>query len=1031
MHLRALSTSLVIFLALISSPLLYAKDSGTFQALTFQDGLPFGGVEIILDGKTKVLSSDDGSIFETLTVGRHFFEVNGIDPKSDKVQSVSFIINDKETTQVLINTFTSPDVAMQTDISEPESKVSVSKNGPKGFLTGLVVNDEGKPVANAKLFVAGISESIKTDSKGEFKVEIPEGRYNFSVLHKLYATQTIRNQTVMAGKETSVNVKMLPTGLELEEFIVVAPHVKGSLASLIEVRRKSSTVADVLGAEQMSKSGDSNAASSLARVTGLTVVDGRFVYIRGLGERYSNVLLNGTSLPSPDPTRRVVQLDLFPSGILESMVIQKSYSPNLPGSFGGGAVNLKTKDIPDEFTAKVSLSTSYEDGQGQIDSYDGGSRDWLGMDDGSRELPSIVREATASGQRIANDDPNSTAYGLAFKRNYRTFKKKTNLPPGMSLSIGDTLRYRGKKFGFNVAGLYTDRYSNVDIERKDFDVTSSESSELTKVGDRTNKRSRRDINLSGMLNLGMNLGKAADIRANTLVLRKTSDRVEKRFNATQDNEFEGTYLEWQERQLLSQIINGVHKLGDNTLSWRGSYSKAEMVQPDSRYYQLLVDEGQRRFDNQGRSNERVFGNVEDIVREGEVSFEVPLLKEGAFKLKSILGAGRTEKERESRFQRFKYEVNTQQAVDITGDATILGKTPDDICTDEVIRQGACNLIDTTVPSDRFEAQQLVQSYFIETQSDIMKKLKLNLGIRYESSRQDITTYEGVNLTPVRNSLIMKDFLPAAGLTYFMNDQVQLRLGYSETISRPAFKDLNPVGYFDDERDRSVNGNANLKGTIIRNLDARLEWYFGNQENISLGVFTKEFLNPIEEVAGSFQNGVLTYSEGGFQLANVGNATAKGFEVEFRKNFGFLGSKLEPLAIGGNYAMIDSEMTIFDSLAAQVTNTSRSLQGQSPYVINLNLDYDNKDLGTNVTLLFNVFGARIDTVGTDRRPDTYQEAFNQLDLVMSQTFGRENRNKVRFKLQNILNPDAVLTLGEEVREVYKKGRRASLSYTRTF
>lgn len=1000
---------------------------GTFQALTFKDGLPAPGIELVLNGKKKLISSEDGSIFENLQEGRHFIEVK----KGEEIQSVSFFITDNETTQILINTFSDQEAQMKADVSEPEQKRAQEATGPKGTLSGQVVDDQNKPVSEARLFIAGISEAVKTDQQGRFKIEVPQGRYNFSVLHKLYSTQTIKNQTVMPSKVTNIKIKMLPTGLELEEFVVIAPHVKGSLASLIEVRRKSSTVADVLGAEQMSKSGDSNAAASLSRVTGLTVVDGRFVYIRGLGERYSNVLLNGTSLPSPDPTRRVVQLDLFPSGILESMVIQKSYSPNLPGSFGGGAVNLKTKDIPEQFNAKVTLSTSYEDGQGNIESYEGGSRDWLGMDDGSRELPRIVREATANGQRIATDDPNTTAYGLAFKRNYRTANKETNLPPGMSVSIGDTLRYRGKKFGFNVAGLYTDRYSNDEISRSDFDVTSSENSELSKVGNTTNRRSRRDINLSGMLNFGMNLGRLADIRANTLVLRKTSDRVEKRFNKTQDNEFEGTYVEWQERQLLSQIINGVHKFGAQTLSWRGSYSEAEMVQPDSRYYQLLVDEGQRRFDNQGRSNERVFGNVEDVVREGEVSLEIPMIDAKNFKFKSSFGAGLTGKKRESRFQRFKYEVDTLAAVNITGNPSILGQTPDEICTDEVIRQGACKLVDTTVPSDRFEAEQSLTSYYVETQSDIMKTLKINLGVRYEDSRQDITTYEGVNLIPVENALLMKDFLPAASLTYFLTDKMQMRLGYSETISRPAFKDLNPVGYFDDERDRTVNGNANLKGTIIRNLDARLEWYFGNQENFSLGFFSKEFLNPIEEVAGSFQNGVLTYSEGGFQLANVGNATARGFEVEFRKNFGFLGNNFQPLAFGGNYARIDSEMTIFDSLAAQVTNTSRPLQGQSPYVINLNLDYDNKDLGTNVTLLFNVFGARIDTVGTDRRPDTYQESFNQLDFVMSQTFGKQGKNKVRFKMQNILNPDAVLTLGEEVRETYKKGRRASVSYTRTF
>lgn len=1022
MSLRFISTLLITILSLS----LHAE--GTFQGMVFKDGLPSSGLEIVLNGNKKVTSDESGLIVAELPKGRHFFEIR----KGEEVQSVSFVISDNETTQVLINTF-SDKVGFESDISEPELPRAIEPNAPKGKISGVVLDDQGKVVSGAKVFITGVGESLTTDKKGRFSVQVPEGRYSVSIIHKAFSTKTLSNQSVMANKTLDLPIKMVPAGLELEEFVVVAPHVKGSLASLIEVRRKASTVADVLGAEQMSKSGDSNAASSLARVTGLTVVDGRFVYIRGLGERYSNVLLNGTSLPSPDPTRRVVQLDLFPSGILESMVIQKSYSPDLPGSFGGGAVNLKTKDIPDQFTAKVTLSTSYEDGQNRMRSYNGGSKDWIGMDDGSRSLPTSIAERTAGGTKIPVGDPDSVNYGLAFKRNYSTFEKKTNLPPGLSLSVGNTLKFRGKKFGFNVAGLYGDRYSNDDVERTSFDIISTEDKTLVAVSEQKNNRSRRDVNLSGMLNLGMYLGKWADIRSNTLLLRKATDRVERRYIKTQDNEFEGTSIEWQERQLFSQILNGKHQLGqkDRELTWRASISQAEMDQPDSRYYQILVDEGQRRFDNQGRSNERTFGKVQDNVQEGEVALQIPLSTANSFSWKTKGGLGVTNKRRQSRFQRFRYDVDTARAIDITGDPTILGMSPDEICTDEVIRQGACTFIDTTVPSDRFEANQEIRSYFVESDANIMQKLRVNLGVRFEDSIQNVATYQGDQNVKVENSLIMKDYLPSFGLTYFLTDKMQMRAGYSETISRPAFKDLNPVGYYDDERDRTVTGNPNLKGTIIKNMDARWEWYFGNQENISVGYFSKEFLNPIEEVAGSFQNGKLTYSETGYQLANVGDANVTGFEIEFRKNFGFLSDSLQPLALGGNYAKIDSEMNIFPELASQITNTNRPLQGQSPYVVNVNLDYDNKDMGTNATILFNIFGRRIDTVGTQERPDTYQEPFEQLDFVFSQKFGEGQQNKIRFKIQNILNPDAVLKVGDEVAETYKKGRRASLSFTRTF
>ncbi|MAF78109.1 MAG: hypothetical protein CME63_17570 [Halobacteriovoraceae bacterium] len=1007
---------------------------GTFQALVFENGVPLENYEISLDGVELLKSSADGLIFKDLKNGRHFIEVKETSAQEDsekgdglKIKSIPFVIADGETTQILINTF-SNGKDKEFEVSEPEIPVTVDPNAPKGTFQGIVRSEDG-PVEGAKIYLSGISDTYTTDSSGRWKAEVPEGRYSISIIHKLYATRTLAQQSVMKGKTQSLNTQLFPTGLELEEFVVVAPHVKGSLASLIEVRRKSSTVADVLGAEQMSKSGDSNAAASLARVTGLTVVNGKFVYIRGLGERYSNVLLNGTTLPSPDPTRRVVQLDLFPSGILDSMVITKSYTPELPGSFGGGAVDLRTKDIPEDFNAKVTLSTSYESDQGTVRTYEGGQNDWLGIDDGTRALPSAIADATAGGRTLPSGSEEAKELGKAFNKNYTVKNQRSGLPPGLSMSVGDTLKYRGKKFGYNIAGLYRDRWSNDNFDNYDID----EFNQVT--GSRQTERSQREINLSGMLNLGADFGKYADIRSNTLMLRKTIDRIEKRKLNTQDNNLEQTSLQWQERQLFSQILNGKHQLGSNKkriFSWRGSYSQALMDQPDTKFYQHVTDTGTPIFDTDSRSNERYFGEVKDVVQEGEAKIQLPIVETSPFSLTTKIGANITEKKRESDYKRFKYDINTTEAARITGNDRIAELTPEQICTDAVIDGGACTLVDTTGAADRFEADQQIRSYFIDTESSISDLARVNLGVRYEDSIQNITTYQGSNRDKVENSLLMQDFLPSAGLTYFLTEKMQVRLGYSETISRPAFKDLNPSAYYDDERDREINGNTNLKGTIIKNIDARIEWYFGNQENISFGLFSKDFTNPIEEVAGAFDDeGNLTYSETGYQLANIGNAKAQGFEIEFRKNFGFISPFLEDLALGGNYAKIDSEVTIFDELSAQVTNSTRPLQGQSPYVVNVNLDYDNKDWGTNATILYNVFGERVDTVGTQGLPDIYQQPFHQLDFVFQQKFGADFKNKVKFKVQNLINPEAELTQGGVTKQIYRKGRRASLSYTRTF
>lgn len=996
---------------------------GTFQVTIFEDGLPKSDYEISLDGKNLLKSDKDGLIFTKLTPGRHFYEVKN----GDKVKSIPFVIADNESTQVLINAF-SAGKDLETEVSEPEVSRKVDSNIPTGSIGGTVTA-EGKGVSGAKVYLSGVPEIFTTDKDGKWQVQVPEGRYSVSIIHKLYATSVLANQAVMGGKSKNVVVKLFPTGLELEEFVVIAPHVKGSVASLIEQRKKSTTVADVLGAEQMSKNGDSNAAASLTRVTGLTVVNGKYVYIRGLGERYSNVLLNGTTLPSPDPTRRVVQLDLFPSGILQSMVITKSYTPELPGIFGGGAVDLRTKDIPDKFAAKVTLSTSYQSGQDQVLSYKGGSHDWNGMDDGSRALPASIAAATAGGRTLAVGSDESRELGKAFNKNYTVNNGRTNLPPGLTMSIGDTLKYRGKKFGYNVAGLYRDRWNNKHFDN--FDI--NEANIIT--GLRVTKRTQREVNLSGMLNFGANFGRYADIHSNTLLLRKSIDRIEKRFLNTQDNNLQQTSIQWQERQLFSEILSGKHQLGSNRkriFTWRGSYSQALMNQPDTKFYQQVTDTGVPVFDTDSRSNERYFGNVADVVREGEAKFKIPIIETKSFNFLSLFGANLKRKTRASNYQRFKYDINTVTAAQVTGDSRISQKTPEQICTNAVIDAGGCTLVDTTGAADRFEASQEIRSYFMDTQFTVTDVTRLNFGVRYEDSVQNITTYAGKNRDRVENALVMKDFLPTIGLTYFLTNKMQLRMGYSETISRPAFKDLNPAAYYDDERDRLINGNTNLKGTIIKNFDTRWEWYFGNQENVSVGYFKKTFLNPIEEVAGAFDDtGKLTYSETGYQLANIGNANAQGFEVEFRKNFSFISPFFSNLALGGNYAKIDSQVRIFDTLAGQVTNAIRPLQGQSPYVLNVNLDYDNKDQGTNLTLLYNVFGKRVDTVGTQGLPDIYQEPFHRVDFVFQQKFGIDLKNKVRLRVQNILDPNAELTQGGIIKQTYHKGRRASLSYTRTF
>lgn len=1023
--------SLLILSTLLFSLTAFAGELGLF---IFKDGLPLNNFEVVLDGKTKLNSNDEGSVFKYLKEGSHFIEIKN----GQEVQSLSFQVADNEMTEITLNLFSNSSEILS-NLSEPQiaPKRDLSK---QGLLTGTLKGDDNKGIEGARVFIQGLDAKIVTDKKGNFKAKVPAGRYIVSFVHPRFTTKTLKNISVLESKSTNKSVRLIPAGLSLEDFVVIAPHIKGSLSALIEVRRNSKQVADVMGAEQISKSGDSDAASSLRRVTGLTIIDGKYVYIRGLGERYSNVLMNGTGLPSPDPTRRTVQLDLFPSGILESLVVQKSYSPDLPGNFGGGTVVLNTKNIPEEFTSKVSIGTSYASGNSNIKNAKAGSKDWLGMDDGTRALPDSIKNATSDGQRLFQSSSVSTggyteaelrSFSKDMPRNYNLNSERANIPPSLSLSIGDLYKHKGKKFGYLISGLYSNKWENDSKERFNYKSDGSEDNK------RQIDTSKQTIKLSSMLNLGADFGKYAKITSNTLVLRKTTNKVTndiKFSDSDSDANYRDIGVEWQERQLFTQALSGKHQIGSNKermFEWSGSFSEAKRYQPDARNYQQDLKDGVYETSTAGKRNQKLYNNLTDRTTDVSAKFNFPLISAKSFAFTTRFGGQLTGKRRESETKRFKYgQINAAIAQNVTGNDLILRQSLQDICTNEVIDQGGCLLEDITDAGDRYSAKQNVTAWFLDTETNFGSLVRLNLGSRVERSEQSILTYQGVDRSPVESGLIMNDILPVAGATLFITDGLQLRSAYSETVSRPDFKDLNPGAYWDDEKGRAVNGNLGLKGTIIKNIDTRLEWYFGKNENVSIGWFNKKFFNPIEEVAGTFNDdGELVFAESKFQLANVGNATASGFEIEGRKSFSFLGSTFEYLSLGGNYSVIDSNMEIFESLSAQVTNQERPLQGQSPYVINVNLDYDNPELGMTATLLYNKFGERIDAVGIKPFGDVYEMPFEQLDFVFSQNFGKGN--KIKFKLQNILDPDSIKTEDGRVKEIYKKGRSGSIGYTRTF
>jgi outer membrane receptor protein involved in Fe transport len=903
----------------------------------------------------------------------------------------------------------------------------------QGILTGRVVSSEdGSPVADARIFVSGTPVEARTDEDGVYRVELSAGEYSISVLQSEFATRTVENVPVRRDEETQRDFELPPAGLELAEFVVVEPFIEGSLSSVIDEQRSVAGVTNVIGAEQFSRSGDSDAGSALSRVTGLTLVGGEFVYIRGLGERYSSTLLNGANVPSPDPTRKVVPLDLFPTGVIESILVQKSYSPEMPGDFGGGAVEIRTRGIPEESFFNLGFSIGARDGStGEKGlTYRGGDYDFLGIDDGTRELPDLVRDATEDNTPIVAQNPflpdgippdELEELGESFPVIYDA--RPTRLGPDLGLSFEGGQLFElgsGWNMGYTAAVLWDDSKQTRVEERRSFIPLGDGS--LRPNDDYEIDRTRRNIQLSGFLTAGLQYQDLHRLDVTSMILRQTEDEVsvQEGFNLDEDGIIRITELEWEERQLISNQVRGEHQfpaLADLRLDWDYSESRANRYVPDQRRYRYDPDSvADFIFSRRSDNNVRRFSDLDDKAVDWGSDLNLPLAF-GSLETTVSAGYRRLDKSRESSIRRFQFGgVNT-----LTQDQR---RSPslEEILNPDTIRPRGVVLNETTRDTDNYSAALDVEAYYANLDLTFFERIRLAAGARVEQWDQQVTTFSiaDPNAAPVVAELAEEDVLPAAALTWFVTERQQLRASFAETIIRPDFKELSPAPFTDPVLNREVVGNPELRPSGVTHYDLRWEFYPSPDEVVSLGIFYKLIDRPIELTV---QSGV----EQRLSFANAVEAENFGIEFEARKQLGFLAERwprlgwLDRFFVAGNLSWIESEITI-DELGI-LTSDSRALQGQSPYIINFQLGYDDEDRGLAATLQFNQVGPRIAEVGVLGAPDKEEAPAAQLDVILQYRW--RPWAGLKLKLGNLLDAGFEVTQGDEVTQSYSVGRTVSL------
>lgn len=822
------------------------------------------------------------------------------------------------------------------------------------------------------------------------------------------------NATVMAQEPESANPFQNDFLTKIEEISVIGRYVP-------DEKRGTSALSNVLSNEEFSRSGDTNIAEGLKRVAGLSLVGGKYVYVRGLGERYSSALLNGSSMPSPEPLNRVVPLDLFPSAVMDSVVVQKTYSAQFPSEFGGGVLQMRTKKSSDEFFFNLSSSVGLTEGSNFNNGVAAasGSRDWTGFDDGSREMPNLLKQATANGQKLTRYNrftkEGYTAQelqdiGRSLNTDYALKDKSVPADIGLTASLGN-FHYLGEaRLSYLAAVDYKNSWDQDEIERNSYKVGGTD--KLVRENAFTYYGTKNSVDISTIVTGGVELSDNHSVNLTSLLLRQSDNEAGEEIGYFGDEGIESkfTKIEYIERELSSNQLEGDHYFPDAkelNIRWRANKAEATRDAPDTREYRYDLTNSGYEFNLRSDGNVRRFSTLEDVSTDYALDTEMVFYGPLSSTIIATAGYSKQDSEREYGIRRFYFSNQ--------GDNTDRQQTLDLILAPENISPTDFEIQETTRPTDTYSASRSLESWYLQTELNFNDAIQLLVGVRKEAYEQQVSTFNLFQPDSVNPaSLESNDILPGITATYIYGNH-QFRAGYSETTSRPDFRELSSAEFTNPLTGYEVVGNPDLKVASIKNYDLRWEWYFGSGDSMSLGVYQKDFDLPIETVVTPGANSQRSY-------VNAESAENRGIEFELRKQLDFLGERWEDFHVSTNVSYIESQVEIGVDQQSILTNASRPLQGQSDWLFNGQIGYEDW-YGMTATVLYHYFGERIYEVGILGAPDLVEEPHGELDFVLIKEFG-ENW-KINLKAQNLLNERKEITQGGLVATGYTEGRAASL------
>ncbi len=893
------------------------------------------------------------------------------------------------------------------------SVMSNSVLSQSGNIQGNVRDSRTREVIiGANVVIEGTTIGTSTNIDGLYSISnLEPGEYNLVISFVSYHKQRIDKVSVGRGQTVLIDIMLEEDIALLEGVHVRSRRVKHNDLALLSTMKASEIVVSGISAQQISRSQDNDASMVIKRIPGVTVVDDRFIMIRGLSERYNPTILQHTFAPSMEADVRSFSFDIIPSSLIDQILIYKSPSAELPGEFAGGIVRVLTRNIPESNYLHASYSASYDPNTSFSDFYrpETSNLHWLGFNDKKYDLPGDF----PANLRSINDPEEITRIGRTLQNNWKP--TKNNAGVNHSAMITNALRFKSGDiiFGNITSVTYYNKISIDDVGRMDFNVydrTREVSSMIYDFNDRQNNQKIR----TGLLhNWGVSFGPDHSIEfrnlfnqlSTTQYVYRTGRHIEFGYNAD-NHSFHQVY-----RGIYAGQLAGKHNFfdGQTTIEWVGGYGNSFRDEPDYRRYRSDLDTSDQSLTLYipfGAAQTYFMGRFYSEMKETNYTGALNAKHQFQFRqntnFQPEISAGIFCEDKSRRF-------DSRNLGYVRSNSTLFDENLRGVSVDSLFHPLNINgttglrIDEQTNPSDSYSAHNKLWAGYVQLSVPVTRNIRIAGGIRLEGHQQNFNSFTLTN-DPVNVDREIVSILPSAYIGYNFTQKMLVRFAYGKTLNRPEFRELAPFGFYDFSYNLVKKGNPDLKTAIIHNFDLRWEFYPSPREIIMAGVFYKRFTDPIES---SFVPGAGTAGTKIFTYSNADRAESMGIEIEIRKSIHGLTSNnlLNKFFIVLNTALINSEVELGRQAGLGQSYTERPMQGQSPFIVNTGIYYTDTDRNIQASLLYNIIGKRIFMIGYDDYPEIYEMPRNLLDLTIIKGIG--DNLELKFGIRDLLNQKSIL------------------------